>query len=57
MGAPAVQVGRDAGQDLRVEVEAEVVAGGEVEQPLSKPTPLSRTSSRTWPSSVPSMVT
>jgi hypothetical protein len=34
MGAPAGQVAGDAGQDLRVEVEAEVVAGGEVVEPV-----------------------
>ena len=33
MGAPAVQVGRDALDDLAVEVEPQVVAGGEVVQP------------------------
>jgi hypothetical protein len=35
MAAPAGQVLGDAGQDLGVEVEAEVVAGGEVGQPLA----------------------
>jgi hypothetical protein len=33
MGAPAVQVGRDRLDHLAVQVEAEVVAGGEVDQP------------------------
>jgi hypothetical protein len=35
MGAPAGQVGRHLGDHLEVEVEPEVVAGGEVDQPVA----------------------
>src|SRR5918993_1479088 len=35
MGAPAGQVGRHLGDLLEVEVEPEVVAGGEVDQPVA----------------------
>jgi hypothetical protein len=35
MGSPAGKVLGDAGDDLGVEVEAEVVAGGEVGQPVA----------------------
>ena len=35
MGPPAVQEGRDGLDDLAVELEPEVVAGGEVDQPVA----------------------
>jgi hypothetical protein len=40
MGPPAVQEGRDRPDHLTVQVQAEVVAGGEVDQPaLADPDP------------------
>jgi hypothetical protein len=35
MGPPAVQIARHLGDHLGVEVEPEVVAGGEVDQPVA----------------------
>jgi hypothetical protein len=34
MGPPAVQVGRDGVDDLAVQIQPQVVAGGEVDQPV-----------------------